>query len=374
MRNAFTVIIATSVLATSVTSADSLPSFQGLGVLSGGNNSWAYGVSGDGTTVVGCSQSTPGPQAFRWTADEGMIGLGDLPGGGLYGSSGKRVSADGSVVVGSGHNNQYRAMRWTAAEGMVDLGSPGQSFAYGVSADGSVIVGYASGPFRWTAEEGMVPLEGVSGGNARDVSADGTVVVGTRPHGALAEAFRWTEETGPVGLGDLPGGAFQSFSYAVSADGRAVVGESDSAGGGEAFRWTPDEGMVGLGFLWLEYPGWGLSEAKDTNADGSVVVGYSVVDLDGTEAAFIWNEQDGMRDLKDVLERECGLNLTGWQLLEAKGVSDDGLTIVGKGISPEGNGEAWKARIPEPSSLLLMTTCIFVYQRRVRFREGRITQ
>lgn len=40
-------------------------------------------VSANGRVVVGVSQSASGPQAFRWTAETGMVGLGDLPGGGF---------------------------------------------------------------------------------------------------------------------------------------------------------------------------------------------------------------------------------------------------------------------------------------------------
>jgi hypothetical protein len=65
-----------------------------------------------------------------------------------------------------------------------------------------------------------------------------------------------------------------------------------------------------------------------------------------------------MQNLKDVLVNDFGLDLTGWQLIDATGISDDGLSIVGYGQNPSGNGEAWIARldpaspsIPEPSSV-----------------------
>jgi probable HAF family extracellular repeat protein len=58
------------------------PVFMGVGDLPGGSfMSRANGISADGTTVVGASRSAAGLEAFRWTVDEGMTGLGFLPGG-----------------------------------------------------------------------------------------------------------------------------------------------------------------------------------------------------------------------------------------------------------------------------------------------------
>ena len=52
----------------------------GLGGLGGSRDSHACGVSADGSTVVGYASSAIGPEAFRWTAAAGMVGLGDFPG------------------------------------------------------------------------------------------------------------------------------------------------------------------------------------------------------------------------------------------------------------------------------------------------------
>ncbi|MBX3362053.1 MAG: hypothetical protein KF705_11545 [Phycisphaeraceae bacterium] len=84
----------------------------------------------------------------------GMQDLGTL--GGIEASA-YGVSADGNVVVGDATNaaGQRRAFRWTASGGMQDLGTLGGTWAYarGVSADGSVVVGYAQigRAFRWRA-------------------------------------------------------------------------------------------------------------------------------------------------------------------------------------------------------------------------------
>ena len=43
-----------------------------------------------------------------------------------------------------------------------------------------------------------------------------------------------------------------------------------------------------------------------------------------------------------------GLDLTGWELDEGKGISADGRVIVGLGHNPSGFDEGWIAVIPEP--------------------------
>jgi len=92
------------ILPTCTIAAAEEPWFMGLGDLPGGEFfSMAFGVSADGSTVVGRGKSPSGIEAFRWTADDAMVGLGDLPGGDFL-SEANAVSADGSVVVGAGRS------------------------------------------------------------------------------------------------------------------------------------------------------------------------------------------------------------------------------------------------------------------------------
>src|SRR5512134_1187222 len=59
--------------------ANAADGFQSLGLLNGGSYSEAYGVSADGSVVVGEStDSTAKRRAFRWTAAGGMQPLGLL--------------------------------------------------------------------------------------------------------------------------------------------------------------------------------------------------------------------------------------------------------------------------------------------------------
>ena len=278
-------------------------------------------MSADGSTVVGRSHGASGFEAFRWTSDDGMVGLGDLPGGNFE-SIALGVSADGSRIVGEGLNPDlpgYQASLWTEETGMVGLG---------------VLLDDPSGP---------------SSSTARAISADGSVVVGVATStGGDGEAFLWTAADGMVGLGDLPGGDFGSGAYGISADGSTVVGQALGASGREAFVWTSDDGMIGLGDL---AGGNFQSIANDASADGSTVVGQGRVES-GT-AAFIWDETHGMRELQEVLIG-LGLDLEGWTLRNAEAISDDGRTIVGSGFNPDGLTEAWIAVVPEPGTALLL--------------------
>ena len=247
------------------------------------------------------------------------MGLGFLPSGDL--SSASAVSANGSVVVGfsnSAAGEPYEAFRWFEAGGMQVLGDlPGGDF--------------------WS--------------EAYAVSADGLVVVGTSHSASGHEAFRWIESQGMEGLGELLGGEYYSRALGVSADSLVIVGESKSISGWEAFRWENGT-MIGLGDL---SGGEFWSAAYDVSADGSIVVGKSGVEGSGCSskppdciAAFIWDAVNGMRNLKEVLEGEYGLDLTGWELWEATGISCDGLTIVGTGRNPDRYIEAWIATISKP--------------------------
>jgi probable HAF family extracellular repeat protein len=302
-----------------------------LGTL-GGNLSEAYGVSADGSVVVGVADNAAGrTRAFRWTAAGGMRDFGTLGSSWAFG-----VSADGSVVVGWAYNaaGQWRAFRWTAAGGMQDLGTLGgrSSGANGVSADGSVVVGRADNAagqdraFRWTAAGGMQDLGTLGGGESEawGVSADGSVVVGSARNAAGKwRAFRWTAARGMQDLGTL--GGDESWAYSVSADGSVVVGWAGNAAGyRRAFRWTASGGMQDLGML-----GGDAGEARGVSADGSVVVGWAE-DAAGQYRAFRWTAAGGMEDLNITYAH---LLTNGSELYRANAISPDGRYIVGWGYN-----------------------------------------
>jgi probable HAF family extracellular repeat protein len=358
--------------------------FQGVGHLpvdhNGFKGSFALDLSADGTIVVGDSSTlSDATEAFKWTASDGVIGLGDLPGN-SHRSTANAISANGSVIVGESESASGReAFIWTGINGMVGLGDlPGSGFystAQDISADGTVIVGFSrSGngleAFRWTEAGGMVGLGDLPGGSfqsrATAVSADGSVVVGNSSYalGAADEAFLWTEESGMIGLGGLPGqipGDFKQLSSAIdiSADGKVVVGQANNGIRSVAFRWTKEEGMSELGLP----PGINASIALAASTDGSIIVGQGWGDA---EIPLIWTSDGIVRPIQEILVNDLGLNLNGWTLIRAFGVSDDGLTIVGMGMNPNGDYEGWVATIPEPGSYALLLGIGGVYYGRRR--------
>jgi probable HAF family extracellular repeat protein len=223
-----------------------------------------YAVSSDGSVLAGSYDNLPQGQyrAFRKVGASLIQDLGLLPG--ELRANARGVSGDGSIVVGYAEHNSMstplgQAFRWTQQTGMQGLGyaRPNGSYAEarGISRDGSTIVGMsqsggAVGPvdaFMWTASGGMHALPSLPGAafvynDANAVNADGSVIVGDATTASgLAHAARWTS----AGVQDLGVVApwTVSIAYAVSGDGDVIGGILNGLGGDLAFVWTADSGM-----------------------------------------------------------------------------------------------------------------------------------
>ncbi len=336
--------------------------FQGIGDLPGGGfSSSAFGVSADGSTVVGIGLSSADPDSFeavRWTALGGMVSLGD-GGLGLERSSARAASGDGAVIVGraSMPGASPLPFRWTTLTGLEVLidttGLMTRGTAFDVSDDGAVIVGVGSAPspnqaFRWEASSGMVGLgwlpSNIQDSFAFGVSADGSAISGISfsGPGVDVEPFRWTLAGGMVGIGDVPGGVFYAIASAISGDGTTLVGPArTSFGWDELFIWSQSSGFILPDSL---HGATFSSNAWSVNGDGTVVVGCTSI------GPMIWDAVNGMRNLQDVLTIEFGLDLTGWTIGPVRGISADGTVIVGFGTNPDGNTEGWIATVPRTAT------------------------
>jgi uncharacterized membrane protein len=339
------------------------PTFLGIGHLPNGTATFANGVSGDGRTFVGAGDQGDLFLGVRWTIDDGLQSLGILPGG--RSSSGRAVSGDGSVIAGhSGIPGGIRATRWTSATGFQSLSDAfGSTQGWGISSDGATIVGSALGgtpeftAFRWNAAEGMVLLPDAPNNAGRpvlatDLSDFGSVIVGGANTTTGTFGFRWTPDQGTEILGSGSFSARSSFANAVSNDGQVIVGQVtlEETGVTWAARWTAENGMTLFG------EGEGVAHA--VNANGSLAVGRH------GRGAALFHADGSATSIRDLLTN-AGIDLTGWDLVSAAGISDDGSVIVGSGTH-NGLSEAWIAIIPTPTAATLMSIALLASSRRRR--------
>jgi probable HAF family extracellular repeat protein len=211
--------------------------------------SGATAISSDGSVVAGWAYSPASGeyQAFRWTADTGAVGLGDLPGG-ITRSLANAISADGSTITGIGFSDSGQAaFRWTAATGIQSLGdlpgnyypstTPDLSEGLGISADGSVVVGYATDDTGvraafWDGAGNLHPITSGNMSSALAASANGSIVLGGRSYGPsivwdAAHGTRSLESflANDYGLGPAIAGWTLEKAYGFSADDSVLIGE-----------------------------------------------------------------------------------------------------------------------------------------------------
>lgn len=360
-----------------------------------GNKMQQFRQSALGVVLTGaalCSAAT------AWAAPvaslQGLGGLGAVP----PETSAYGVSSDGTTVVGTSKIDSascfLRAFRWQDGT-MEDLGSSNGAVAHAVNADGSRVVGFTifqgshRTAFLWTEPPifqpgpGLLTQLGVLQGGLTSLALDVTirsggdiVIVGKSDSDDGTRAFRWNDVNNQMmDLGKLNEHDFHSEARGVSADGTVVIGTS----GDRAFRWVGND----AGGTMLELSGQPAnidrSSASGVSADGRTIVGTVSIQLPGqlpvatgyrwTEAGgmealplfplaisddgltivgtggLVWREGIGVRSISDVLAC-AGVDVTGWLLGNATGVSADGTTIVGHGSNPSGEDEGWIAKMP----------------------------
>jgi uncharacterized membrane protein len=309
-----------------------------------------HGVSTDGTVIVG--NATGGQfitEPFRFTLGEGFEMLGILPGTDQQASV-LGVSSDGQILVGFSQNPRLPYRTSSTSNDLLPLPTLGRDsvIANGISGDGSTIVGGsnigASGPLVWRNGIAMdIEPDPVifNRGFAFGVSFDGSVIVGshTSRMNNLDTPFRWTPEEGMMSLGPLPPGFNSGAAGAVSANGSVVLAalrRPNNPAARVPFRWTKE-----MGFEQLPLAPNALS------ADGSVMVGGD----------WIWTAGTGTRKLADALT-DAGVDLSAIPFsvsqLRATAISADGEVIVGD--TTTNNIWAWRAVLPRVSRHLVLVS------------------
>jgi probable HAF family extracellular repeat protein len=265
----------------------------------------------------------------------GFQGLGQMPGA-VFGTYASGISADGSTIIGYGwvSSSTVQAYRWRVADHYQHLDPPGSSDYFGsgaVSYDGSVIVGENPQPnqfaaFRWTAARGLMTLPM---NIAAAVTADGSMVAG---------GDNWWKTSGQTGIfGPFPGEQDQTEASGLSQDGQVAVGAaikgSDAFGPTfHAIRWTLSGGLQDLGLTTGTQ-----SSANAISANGLVIVGQAT-DSGRFWRGFRWTASTGMRDIGTL----------GGPMSNATAVNKDGTVIVGNSLTTSSSGSShafrWTAR------------------------------
>jgi uncharacterized membrane protein len=333
------------------------------------------GMSADGSVIVGnYGLTASNANVFRWTAAGGvqLIGVPNM----LLNIS---ISRDGSTIVGSVPDAQgnYNAAIWRGGTmwqllplfpGAVAGQNHTISVATGVSANGSVIVGYgyvsgtSSVAFRWDAVNGTVNLGTFNPGpnsssQATGISADGLMVVGWdyeqgfTPGGKNGAALNgkrgaiWWDGNERLlhPLGWAGAGA------AANHNGSVIVGQFDpfntnnAAGQASTYLWTAWNGsFADLGAVQPPAgapPSEYISQPDAVSDDGSLVGG----DTGNLQKfAMIWTQQTGMMYMTNFLTLKGVTAQQQWvSLTETTYISPDGRIVAGLGFDPQNRRASW---------------------------------
>lgn len=352
------------------------PGFWLMGTPPGLSRSYSYALSQDGGVAAGYSTgSGSDAPGFRWTAGGGRQ---DFLGPGMpLQSPAKGLSTDGNTLVGymAGGTGPHRAYRRVGAGPLQELAPVGyqKSYASAVSGNGDVVVGHNESTvggiplgqaFRWTPQGGMQNLGWLHGSGisqARAISRDGGTIVGDSYAGAT-EAFVWREGTGMQGLPPLPGASpLGSYARGVNADGSVIVGEGyDSGGNIRAVRWAGGAAQD-LGVL----PGYLVVEAFGVSDDGLVVAGPAR-GIGVPDVAFVWTPSTGMLSLPSYLS-QYGVSLPlGWSSRYIYAVSGDGMTFAGDAVNASGAIQGFVASVPTPAGAVVLIGPVVLLSRRRR--------
>jgi len=303
-------------------------------------------ISNNGIYVVGNNYPAP---AWIWSEANGRVDLGSLNYSEAFGVSDNGVVAGrflDTSLIAPGGNPTYRAGYYQDNKWDSLPGYPGypvldeQSFthAYGISGDGSMIVGMQWIP-TWKAEavywdsSGIHLLGRTGGGSSRanDVVVNGNNfrIVGWdgEQNGPDRRAFYWDPTPHYMGGYDstYPAGQCEG----LNSDGSKIVGGSTGA----PFVWSQSTGMEWITTNYINY----ASYAKDIS-DNDIIVGYVSIGVGNYNAFIKRPEWDDIAFLKNYLIDSLGITgISNWYFPFANSISADGLTIVGTAY-PQGGG------------------------------------
>ncbi|HYJ10137.1 MAG TPA: hypothetical protein VEX18_14040, partial [Polyangiaceae bacterium] len=299
---------------------------------------------------------------FLWTESDGFHALADeltWPESGII----TGLSADGTLVVGYTIGDVSAAFRWSADDGAEMLGTLPDTTSCSadrITADGDTIFGSCQDAqqkpvaFRWRAGEGMLALSSDASPcvmrSVQASSADGDTALGHATcAGPETRLARWSETAGVTEMAQ-PTGTGAPISLNLISSGRVAFGilqpegmvyTNDGHNGTRAFRWSEADAASALEPL----VGHRFSSAYASDRAADVLVGRSGIDNGVASKAMLWDEE-GSLDISAYVTSQ-GTNLQGVELQSAERVAVQGDTLLIQGVAnAEMRSGVWFARIP----------------------------
>lgn len=312
-------------------------------------------ISNNGIYVVGNNYPAP---AWIWSEATGRVNLNAINYSEAFGVSDNGIVAgsfiDTSLLAPSGNPTLRAGYNqngvWDSLPGFPGypvLDEMSYNYGYGISADGSIIVGMHWLPI-WKAEacywdtSGIHMLGRTGGGSSRanDVATTqtGFRIVGwdAELNGPDRRAFYWDPTPHFMGGYDstYPAGQCEG----LNTDGSKIVGGSTGA----PFVWSQSTGMEWITTDYINY----ASYAKDIS-DNNIVVGYVSLSVGNYQAFIKRSEWQDIMFLKDYLIDSLGITgISDWYFPFANSISADGLTLVGTAYPSGGGPNAYVVKLP----------------------------
>lgn len=354
--------------------ASAVPAYAGSGIIGLGHlnatdRTSGTAISDDGNFVTGFSANSVGLPVYtplRWSIS-GAPTLQQLAfPAGWASAQPTGISSNGSVVSGwRQQGSEFPGFRWAQGTGSAALSNPAgwsQVRTRDVSPDGSTVAGSASisgvgfRAVRWVGTNPGSPLPlpaGYTGSSAATFDNLGRLFGSARDSGGVDRMVRWTGDTMEVLASFGSNVNLISGPFKASADGTTIAGltshQTINPPRDDGWVWTAALGFTPIPVL----PGLYTTHITDISADGSIVLGVNFDAGVTTQAPFVWTRDRGTLPLAQFLT-EAGVDLAGWTIGSATGISADGTKIVGTGLSPAGRAEAFVAIIPAPTTALAL--------------------
>lgn len=313
-------------------------------------------ISNNGIYV--CGNNFPAP-AFLWSETTGRINLGTINYSEAFGVSDNGIVAgsfiDSNLIAPNGdptlRAGKYQNGVWDSLPGYPGypvLDKMSYNYGYGISADGSIIVGMHWLPI-WRTEacywdSSGIHMLGRTGGqssNANDVAitASGFIITGWDgvQNGPDRRAFYWDPAPHFMGGYDTTYPVGQSLG--LNSDGSKIVGGS----AGAPFVWSQSTGMEWITTDYLNF----ASYAKDIS-DNDIIVGYVSLGVGNFQAFIKRPEWEDILFLKDYMIDSLGITgISDWYFPFANSISADGLTIVGTAYPLGAGPNAYVVKLPD---------------------------